>query len=341
MTTAPPTTPATPASRPAREGTNMGDAINRALAQALEEDDRTLVMGEDVGRLGGVFRITRGLRDRFGAGRVVDTPLSEAGIVGTAIGMALNGLRPIVEIQFDGFLYPALNQICCHMAKYPARVGEPGALPMVLRLPVGGRIHGSEFHSESPEAYLAHTPELRVVAASRPETAGALLLAAVRSDAPYVYLEPKRLYRRGRVPMSSVVGEVDPGRAVVLRPGTDLSLITYGPSVPLALEAADVLESEGVAAEVLDLVSLAPLDVEALLSSVRRTGRAVALTESVRRCSVASEVAATVASEGFSDLRAPVGLVTAPDLPPVAAAHEGSYFPSVEAVVAAAREVMR
>ncbi len=319
-------------------GVNLGDAITKGLDDALAEDPRTVVFGEDVGKLGGVFRITRGLQERYGSDRVFDTPLGEAGIAGVAVGMALNGFRPIIEIQFDGFIYPALNQLFGHVAKFPARISEQGAMPIVVRIPFGGRIRGAEFHSESPEAYFCHTPDLRVVAASNAETARSLLLSAIRSDEPYIFLEPKRLYRRGRISSDMEVNGIDPTQARVVREGDDVLLIAWGPSVALALEAAAKLEAEGTQACVLDLVSLAPLDESAILAAAKRLRRVVIVSEEIQRCSLASEVAARVATGAFSALQSPVRVVAAPNRPIPAASREQAYFPSCDDVVSAVWE---
>ena len=322
-------------------GTTVADGINSALDRILEDDPAAIVMGEDVGKLGGVFRITRGLQEKHGADRVVDTPLAEAGIVGTAIGLALNGFRPIVEIQFDGFVYPALNQICCHMAKYSARIEYSEQLPVVIRLPVGGRIGATEFHSESPEAYFVHTPDLRVVAASTPDTAEALLVAVYERGEACIFLEPKRLYRRHRIPVESTVSTVDPSKARVLRDGGDAVVITYGPCVPDAIEAAGVLAGEGADVAVLDLVSLWPLDTESILEWITRSGRLVVVSEAVRECSIASEVVAIAASQAFARLRSAPLIVAAPHLPPPPSVREADYFPSTSSIVTALREVLR
>lgn len=318
----------------------MADAITRALAEELAADERVLVMGEDVGALGGVFRITAGLQDRFGEQRVFDTPLAEAGLIGTAIGLALSGLRPVVEIQFDGFLYPAINQVVAHLARLPARLEEPDALPVTVRLPVGGRIRAAEMHSESPETFLVHSPDLRVVAASIPETAGALLRAAIRSDQPTFYLEPKRQYRRRRIAERDVIAEVDPTAARRVRTGDGPVIIAYGPGLDLALDAADALASEGVEASVLDLVSLAPLDTETILEAVAAAGQVVVVTEAPQPCSVGSEVVALIATQAFASLRAAPRLVASPARPYPVADQEGDFFPTVSKVVAAVKEVL-
>ena len=323
-----------------RTGFTMADALQRALDQALGEDETTLLMGEDVGRLGGVFRISAGLQDKYGAERVIDSPLAEAGLVGTGVGLALNGMRPIIEVQFDGFIFPALNQICTHVARLPLRLGDDGVMPMTIRMPVGGRIRASELHSESPESYFAYTPDLRVVAASTPDTARALLLAAIRSDAPYIFLEPKRLYRRGRIEPEDEIETVDPGRARLLRDGDDALLISYGPMIDIALAAADELREEGHAVGVLDLVSLAPLDVETILGQAARSGRVVVTSESIRRCSISSEVVSLLATDGFGVLQVPPRLVTAPNRPYPPAHVEDEFLPHTHHISAALREVL-
>jgi pyruvate dehydrogenase E1 component beta subunit len=334
------TTSARRAPSAAARGFNLGDAITRGLDQSLAEDERVMLFGEDVGKLGGVFRISRGLQDKYGEDRVFDTPLSEAGIVGMSVGLALNGFRPIVEIQFDGFMFPAMNQICTHVARYPFRVGEPDALPLVIRIPVGGRFGGIELHSENPEAYFCHTPDLRVVAASQIETAQALLVAATRLAEPVIFLEPKRLYRRGRASEASRITDVALDKARMIREGGDVLIVTYGPSVPFALDAADAAEQQfGVSVGVLDLVSLAPIDEAAVLAAAAATGRVLVLTESIRRCSVASEVTALISTEVFSELKRPVRVLSSPNAPTPLAIDEDAYFPSPNEILTAVKEL--
>jgi pyruvate dehydrogenase E1 component beta subunit len=324
-----------------RESTvTLRSAINSGLHAAMAEDDTVVVLGEDVGRTGGVFRVTSGLQEAYGAERVIDTPLAEAGLVGTAIGLAMGGLRPVIEVQFDGFVYPAMNQIVSHLAKMPTRYEEPGLLPTCLRLPYGGRIRAVEHHSESPEAYFAHTPHLRVVSASDPRTARALLLAAVRSDEPYVFLEPKRLYAAPRVPEAEEVAEVDPGKARLVREGSDALVIAYGPTLDIALRAATDERLGGAEVGVLDLVSLAPLDVDGILAAVRATGRVVVVSEAIRRCSIASEVVSWITTDDDTELRARPVLACSEDAPYPAAASEDAFLPSLDDVVEGVRKVL-
>ena len=318
-----PTNPERPA------GVTLADTLNHALKEILAADRTVLLMGEDVGRLGGVFRITKGLQEQFGADRVFDTPLSEGGVVGLAIGQALAGMRPIVEIQFDGFVLPALNQIIGHMAKMPTRLNHDTPLPVIVRLPFGGRIKATEFHSESPEALFVHSPELTVVAASRPETAGALLRSVVAAGNPTIFMEPKREYYRNRVDPALLVASLDHRRCEVVRTGTDVTLFTYGPTVSLGIEAAAHVLKQGINCAVVDLVSLAPLDVEGICSLARQTKRVIAISEAVERCSVASEVVSLIARNAFDSLEVAPSVVASPNRPPPPPAFEADYFPSV------------
>jgi len=296
------------------EKLSMAQALNRALRDALAEDDSVLVFGEDVGPLGGVFRVTDGLAAAFGERRVFDTPLAESGIVGMAVGLAMNGMRPVVEMQFDAFAYPAFEQVVSHVAKMRNRTRGKVALPMVIRVPYAGGIGGVEHHCDSSEAYYAHTPGLQVVAPADPADAYALLRAAIAAPDPVVFLEPKKLYW--------VKEEVDTtaprppiGRAVVRREGTDATLIAYGPSVPVALEAAAVAAQEGRSLQVVDLRSIVPFDDETVCAAVSRTGRAVVVAEAAGFASVASEVVARVTERCFHSLAAPIRRVTGFDIP--------------------------
>ena len=282
----------------------MATALNQALADALSEDETVLVFGEDVGALGGVFRITDGLAARFGDARVFDTPLAESGIVGTAIGMAMNGLRPVVEMQFDAFAYPAFEQITSHLAKLRNRTRGRVALPVVIRIPYGGGIGGVEHHCDSSEAYYAHTAGLRVVTPATPGDAYALLRRAIECPDPVIFLEPKRRYWSKQATVLDHAGATL-DRAIVRRPGSDVTLIAYGGTVGTALEAADAAAEEGRSVEVIDLRSLSPFDDETVTASVRRTGRAIVVHEASRFCGYGAEVAARIAGECFMDLHAP------------------------------------
>jgi len=317
------------------------EAVNRALARAMQEDPAVLVLGEDVGRDGGVFRATEGLLERFGAARVLDTPLAEAGIAGVAIGMAANGLRPVAEIQFDGFMYSTLDQMVNHASRLRNRTRGRLSCPMVLRAPCGGGIHAPEHHSESPEAMFAHVPGLRVVIPSSPARAYGLLLAAIRDPDPVVFLEPKRIYRahREEVPDDGVALALD--TCFTLRAGSDLTLISWGAMLEETLAAADALATGGVAAEVIDVATLKPLDADTITASVARTGRAVIVHEAALSGGFGAEIAALLAERCLFDLLAPVlrvaGYDTVMPLPQL----ERHYMPSTERILEAAREVMR
>jgi pyruvate dehydrogenase E1 component beta subunit len=310
----------------------MAQALNRALADALEADESVLVFGEDVGPLGGVFRITDGLTARFGESRCFDTPLAESAIVGTAVGMAMNGLRPVVEMQFDAFAYPAFEQITSHVAKTGNRTRGRVRLPMVIRIPYGGGIGGVEHHSDSSESYYAHTPGLVVVSPSTPQDAYGLLRAAIESPDPVIFMEPKRLYwSKGTLDTSLPLPKL--GQAQVLREGSDVTLISYGPSVPLALEAADVAAQAGRSVQVLDLRSLVPFDDETVFAAVRATGRAVVVAETPGFASFSAEIAARVSEHCFHYLEAPVRRVTGFDIPYPPPKLEHFFLPDLDRVL--------
>ncbi|MEX0160560.1 MULTISPECIES: alpha-ketoacid dehydrogenase subunit beta [Microbacterium] len=310
---------------------SMAAALNLALADAIESDPEVVVFGEDVGALGGVFRITDGLTARFGEDRCFDTPLAESGIVGTAVGMAMNGMRPVVELQFDAFALPAFEQIVSHVAKLGNRTRGAVRMPLVIRIPFGGGIGGVEHHCDSSEAYYAHTPGLTVVSPSTPQDAYSMLRAAIASPDPVIFLEPKKLYwTKGEVD-TSVVAEI--GTARVAREGTDVTLIAYGASVPLALEAADVAASEGRSVQVIDIRSLSPFDDETVMAAVRATGRAVVIAEAPGFASVASEIQARVFERCFEYLEAPVRRVTGFDTPYAPPKLEHWYLPDVDRVL--------
>src|SRR6202453_3534127 len=310
----------------------MAGALNQALSDALIQDDSVLVFGEDVGTLGGVFRITDGLAAAFGQTRVFDTPLSESGIVGTAIGMAMNGLRPVVEMQFDAFAYPAFEQVTSHLAKLHNRTRGLITLPIVIRIPFGGGIGGVEHHSDSSEAYYTHTPGLRVVTPGTPADAYRLLRQAIGCPDPVVFLEPKRRYWSKETAVLTAEGPpID--RAVVRRPGRDVTLIAYGGMVGTALEAAEAAVEEDWDVEVIDLRSLSPFDDETLAESVRRTGRAIVVHEAAGFAGYGAEVAARLTEECFHYLQAPILRVTGFDVPYPPPKLEQHHLPGVDRIL--------
>ena len=310
----------------------MGQAINAALADAMEADPKVLMFGEDVGQLGGVFRVTDGLQAKFGEERCFDTPLAESGIVGTAIGLAMYGWRPVAEMQFDGFSYPAFEQIVSHAAKMRNRSRGTVKLPLTVRIPYGGGIGAVEHHSESPEAYWAHTAGLKVMTPGTPEDGYALMRAAIASDDPVIFLEPKRRYwmkTDAELPV-----ETEPAhQAVVRREGTDVTLVCYGPMVRTALDAAEAAEDEGWSVEVLDLRSLNPIDAEAILASVERTGRVIVVHEAAMTVGMGAEVAARVQEGSFHHLEAPVLRATGFDTPYPPAKLEEYWLPDVDRIL--------
>jgi 2-oxoisovalerate dehydrogenase E1 component beta subunit len=310
----------------------MAAALNGALRDAMRADDSIVVYGEDVGRLGGVFRITDGLQAEFGSERCFDTPVAESGIVGTAVGMALYGLRPVVEMQFDGFSYPALDQVISHVAKYRNRTRGRVGLSMVIRIPYGGGIGAVEHHSESPEAYYAHTAGLTVVSPGTPSDAYALLRAAIEYPDPVVFLEPKRRYwMKEDVDLPVTADPI--GRAVVRRSGTTATLIAYGPMVATALEAAETAVEDGWDLEVVDVRTLSPLDIETLVGSVTKTRRAVVVHEAPAFAGYGAEIASTLSERAFGHLAAPVLRVTGFDLPYPPAKLERHYLPGTDRIL--------
>ncbi|MCV7712699.1 alpha-ketoacid dehydrogenase subunit beta [Micrococcus luteus] len=310
----------------------FGRAINRGLHRALADDPKVLLMGEDIGALGGVFRITDGLQAEFGEDRVLDTPLAESGIVGTAIGLAMRGYRPVVEIQFDGFVYPAFDQIVANLAKLRARTRGAVPMPVTIRIPFGGGIGSPEHHSESPEAYFLHTAGLRVVSPSSPQEGYDLIRAAIASEDPVVYLEPKRRYHdKGDVDLDVAIPPMSPAR--ILREGRDATLVAYGPLVKTALQAAKVAAEEGVEVEVVDLRSLSPLDTGLVESSVRRTGRLVVAHEASRTGGLGAELVATVAERAFHWLEAPPVRVTGMDVPYPPSKLEHLHLPDLDRIL--------
>ncbi|MFI5495905.1 alpha-ketoacid dehydrogenase subunit beta [Actinoplanes sp. NPDC051859] len=311
----------------------MAQALNAALCDAMSDDERVLVFGEDVGALGGVFRITDGLTRKFGEERCFDTPLAESGIVGLAVGLAMGGFKPVVEMQFDAFAYPAFEQIASHVAKMRNRTRGALTMPMVIRVPFAGGIGGVEHHCDSSEAYYAHTPGLKVVTPATVEDAYWLLRDAIADPDPVVFMEPKRLYwSKAKVDLTKrSVGTI--GAAAVLRPGTDVTLAAYGPTVPLALQAAEAAAAEGISLEVVDLRSVVPFDDETLMRSVRRTGRCVVVQEAQGFAGVAAEIAARVQERCFHSLAAPVLRVTGYDIPYPPPKIEHSHLPNVDRIL--------
>jgi 2-oxoisovalerate dehydrogenase E1 component beta subunit len=318
----------------------MIEAINRAHAWEMAHDPTVVVLGEDVGINGGVFRATVGLQEQFGKDRVQDTPLAEGMIAGLAIGMATQGLRPVAEIQFMGFIYPAMDQICSHMARMRNRTRGRLTCPVVIRMPHGGGIHAPEHHSESLEAMFAHHAGLRVVCPSSPARAYGLLLAAIRDPDPVIFLEPARLYRLVKQEVA------DDGRALPLdvcyrlREGSDVTIVTWGAMVSDTLRAAEELESGGVSCEVLDLATLSPIDHDTILDSVAKTGRLVIVHEAPRNCGIGAEIAATVAEHGLYDLHAPIKRVTGYDTIMPLSRLENDYIPSTARITDAVRETL-
>src|SRR5215204_7344211 len=305
------------------------EAVNDALHVEMEREPSVMVMGEDVGRAGGVFRATAGLRDRFGADRCVDTPLAEAGIMGTAVGLAMAGWKPVCEMQYESFSYPSLDQLICHVGRYRWRTNGAMEFPITVRMPTGGGVKAPELHEDSPETYYVHTPGVKVAIPSTPADAKGLLAAAIRSPDPVVIFEPKLVYRtaRGEVPEGEHV--VPLGRARTAREGEDVTLVAYGSMVPLAEQAADAF-ADRASAEILDVRSLKPLDEDALLAAAAKTGRVVIIQEAPRTAGYGAELAAILAEKAMLDLRGPVLRVTGYDVPYPYWQIEDAYMPSVE-----------
>jgi 2-oxoisovalerate dehydrogenase E1 component beta subunit len=312
--------------------TTLAKAINAGLRRAMEDDPKVLIMGEDIGRLGGVFRVTDGLQKDFGEDRVIDTPLAESGIIGTAIGLALRGYRPVCEIQFDGFIYPAYDQLVSQLAKMAYRSAGTVKVPVVVRVPFGGGIGAVEHHSESPEAYFAHTAGLKVVACSTPADAYAMIQQSIRSDDPVMFFEPKRRYwDKGDV--DDEAPALGLHRARVVRAGNDLTVAAYGPMVRTALDAAAAAETEGRSLEVVDLRSLSPLDFDTLEASVRRTRRLVVVHEASTFLGMGAEIAARITERCFYHLEAPVLRVGGFHIPYPAGRLEDWYLPDLDRVL--------
>jgi pyruvate dehydrogenase E1 component beta subunit len=315
-------------------------AINQALYLEMEADDRVLLLGEDIGREGGVFRVTEGLQEHFGRERVIDTPLAESGIVGMAVGMAIADLRPVAEIQFMGFLYPALDQIINHVGRMRNRSRGRFSCPMVIRMPYGGGIHPPEHHSESTEALLVHTPGIQVVVPATPYDAKGLLISAIRSPDPVVFLEPKRIYRAVHQEIPDELYTVPIGKARVVQEGTQVTVIAWGSMLHEVLQAAEPLQADGISMEILDLRTLSPLDVPTIIASVEKTGRAVVVHEAPRTCGVGAEVVAQINEKALLSLEAPVERVTGFDTVFPLPQLEKYYLPTPEAIIQAVRRVL-
>ncbi|MGW9181816.1 alpha-ketoacid dehydrogenase subunit beta [Agromyces sp. NPDC055661] len=313
----------------------LGKALNQGLRRSLAGDDKVVLMGEDIGTLGGVFRITDGLKAEFGAHRVVDTPLSEAGIIGTAVGLAYRGFRPVVEIQFDGFVYPGFDQLVAQVAKLHYRSRGTVRMPLTIRIPFGGGIGAAEHHSESPEAYFAHTAGLRVVACSNPADAYVMIQQAIASDDPVIFLEPKRRYHvKGEVDEAASLADAKPmGVASVVTAGSDVTLVTYGALVTTARDAAIAAGEDGVSIEVIDLRSLAPVDYATVEASVRRTGRLVVAHEAGQQGGVGAELAASITERCFEFLEAAPVRVTGHDIPYPPAKLEKHHLPDLDRIL--------
>jgi pyruvate dehydrogenase E1 component beta subunit len=320
----------------------LGKALGAGLRQAMRDDDKVVLLGEDIGRLGGVFRITDGLLDEFGAKRVIDTPLAESGIVGMAVGLAFRGYRPVVEIQFDGFVYPAFDQIVAQVAKLHYRTQGRVRMPITIRIPWAGGIGAAEHHSESPEAYFVHTAGLRVIAVSNPEDAYRSLRQAIASDDPVIFFEPTRLYHhKGEVDLDAPLADAAPmGLARVVRAGDDATLITYGAMVTTALQAAEAAEDEGISLEVIDLRSLSPVDYDTVATSVRKTGRVVVAHEASREAGMAAEVIASVTERCFEYLESAPLRVTGHDVPYPPAKLEKYHLPDLDRLLDAVDRVL-
>jgi len=320
---------------------NLVEAINDGLMLEMERDPSVVLLGEDVGKEGGVFRVTDGLQAKFGAERVIDTPLAESGIVGVAIGMAVKGLRPVAEIQFEGFLPPAMDQIMNHASRIRNRSRGRFTCPLVIRSPWGGGIHAPEHHSDSPEAIFAHTPGMKVVIPSTPYDAKGLIISAIRDPDPVLFFEPKRIYRAIKEEVPDESYTIPIGQAKVVREGKDITVITWGAMVREVLRAAEMADGEGIQAEVIDLRTISPMDENAFLESVRKTGRAVVVHEAPPTCGVGAEIIARINEKALLSLQAPVVRVTGFDIIVPLMKLENHYLPSPERILAGIRKVMK
>ena len=316
------------------------EAVNLALARALSEDPNVVLLGEDIGRNGGVFRATQGLQDRFGRERVMDTPLAETLIAGTAIGMASQGLKPVAEIQFMGFIFPAMEQLVTHAARLRNRTRGRLHCPLVVRAPFGGGIHAPEHHSESTEALFAHIPGIRVVIPSSPRRAYGLLLSAIDDPDPVLFLEPKRLYRALKQPLVDDGARLPLDKVFILREGSDITLVSWGACIQETLEAAQALEQQGISAEVVDVATVSPLDMDSIRASVEKTGRCVIVHEAARSGGIGADISARLSEQSLDLLQAPVIRVTGFDTPMPYFRQEQLYLPQVADIVAAVNQCM-
>ena len=317
----------------------IAEALNQALHQEMEKDESVVVLGEDVGVDGGVFRITDGLIKKYGEKRVMDTPLAESAILGTSVGMAMMGLKPVCEMQFDGFSYPALDHMFNHAARIRNRTRGRQECPLVMRFPYGGGVRALEHHSEAPDTYYAHTPGLKVVIPSTPYDAKGLLISSIRDPDPVVFMEPKRIYRAFKEDVPEEEYTVELGKAKVAREGSDLTIISYGAMMRQALEAATELQQENINAEVIDLRTLMPFDVDAILNSVKKTGKCVVVHEAPRTLGMASEIMAQIMEKAMLELKAPVARVTGFDTTMPYFQTEQSYLPNVQRILKAVKEM--
>jgi len=319
---------------------NMVEAINLGLREEMERDGRVIILGEDVGKEGGVFRVTDGLQKKFGEERVVDTPLAELGIIATAFGMAVYGLRPVAEIQFDGFIHPCLDQIYNHLGRIRTRSRGRFTCPLVMRFPYGGGIHAPEHHSDSPEAILAHIPGIKVVIPSTPYDAKGLLISSIRDPDPVMFMEPKRIYRAIREEVPEGDYNVPLGKARLVQEGKDVTIIAWGAMVREVVSAAEQVKGENISAEIIDLRTISPMDVEAIITSIRKTGRGVVVHEAPKTCGAGAEIIALINEKALLSLQAPVERVTGFDVPVPLMKLENYYLPDAKRIVLAVKKVM-
>ena len=319
---------------------NMVEAINLALREELERDSRVVILGEDVGKEGGVFRVTDGLQQKFGGDRVVDTPLAELGIVAVAFGMAVYGIRPIAEIQFEGFLYPCLDQINNHVGRIRNRSRGRFTCPLVIRVPYGGGIHAPEHHSDSPEAILAHIPGIKVVIPATPYEAKGLVLSSIRDPDPVIFMEPKRIYRAIREEVPEGDYTIPLGKARLVQEGKDVTVVAWGAMVREVLNAAEQLKGDKIDLEIIDLRTISPIDVEAILTSIRKTGRGIIVHEAPKTCGLGAEIIALINEKALLSLQAPIERVTGFDIPVPLMKTEHYYLPNPKRIVTAVKKVM-